>query len=190
VLADEAFATGGAETQLTTPLADHQGSARILYGGAPNSAPAVRQSVDYAPFGRITELRDSTGAPTTSALDAAFGHHGSLLDQETGLQLKGAPIFANEDERRPAFLHDPNWIAGRQRALSEHVCAQRRWLLSMPLRQIFHVIEEPGWNSHPLSVGGGLGFANNHPNDASNVLSMSCLGMPPAQRRRNPSTRS
>jgi hypothetical protein len=98
VLADQAFAASGAETQLTTPLADHQGSARILYGGAPNSAPAVRQSVDYAPFGRITELRDSTGAPTTSALDAAFGHHGSLWDQETGLQLKGAPISANEDE--------------------------------------------------------------------------------------------
>jgi RHS repeat-associated protein len=88
VLVDQAFAASGAETQLTTPLADHQGSARILYGGAPNSAPAVRQSVDYAPFGRITEIRDSTGAPTTSALDAAFGHHGSLVDPKTGLQYK------------------------------------------------------------------------------------------------------
>jgi hypothetical protein len=98
VLVDQAFATGGAETQLTTPLADHQGSPRILYGGASNAAPAVRQSVDYAPFGRITEIRDSTGAPTTSALDAAFGHRGSLWDQETGLQLKSAPISAHEDE--------------------------------------------------------------------------------------------
>jgi YD repeat-containing protein len=118
VLVDQAFATGGAETQLTTPLADHQGSPRILYGGASNTAPAVRQSVDYAPFGRVTEIRDAAGQVTTAGLDAAFGHHGSLLDQDTGLQLKGAPIFANEDERRPAFLHDPTWIAGRQHALS------------------------------------------------------------------------
>jgi RHS repeat-associated protein len=88
VLVDQAFAASGAETQLTTPLADHQGSPRILYGGAPNSAPAVRQSVDYAPFGRVTEIRDAAGQVTTSALDAAFGHHGSLVDPKTGLQYK------------------------------------------------------------------------------------------------------
>jgi YD repeat-containing protein len=64
VLVDQAFATTGAETQLTTPLADHQGSPRVRRG---DSAPAVRQSVDYAPFGRVTEVRDSAGAPTTSA---------------------------------------------------------------------------------------------------------------------------
>jgi RHS repeat-associated protein len=88
VLVDQAFATTGAETQLTTPLADHQGSPRILYGGASHSAPAVRQSVDYAPFGRVTEIRDAAGQVTTSALDAAFGHHGSLVDPKTGLQYK------------------------------------------------------------------------------------------------------
>jgi RHS repeat-associated protein len=94
VLVDQAFATTGAETQLTTPLADHQGSPRVLYGGASNTAPGVRQSVDYAPFGRITEVRDDAGAPTTAALDAAFGHHGSLQDQDTGLQLKGARWYS------------------------------------------------------------------------------------------------
>jgi RHS repeat-associated protein len=92
VVIDQAFAAGG-ET-ITTPLADHQGSPRILYGGAANSAPGVRQSVDYAPFGRITEVRDDAGAPTTADLDAAFGHHGSLQDQETGLQLKGARWYS------------------------------------------------------------------------------------------------
>jgi hypothetical protein len=105
VLVDQAFATTGAETQLTTPLSDHQGSPRILYGGLHDVAPAVRQSVDYAPFGRITEIRDDAGAPTTSALDAAFGHHGSLQDQDTGLQLKARagilPAWAGSSARTP-----------------------------------------------------------------------------------------
>jgi RHS repeat-associated protein len=42
----------------------------------------------------VTEIRDSAGAPTTADLDAAFGHHGSLQDQETGLQLKGARWYS------------------------------------------------------------------------------------------------
>jgi RHS repeat-associated protein len=114
VLVDQAFATSGAETQLTTPLADHQGSPRILYGGASNSAPAVRQSVDYAPFGRVTEIRDAAGQVTTSALDAAFGHHGSLLDQDTGLQLKGARWYSADLGRFVSVdpIHDgSNWYA-------------------------------------------------------------------------------
>jgi RHS repeat-associated protein len=53
-------------------------------------AAYVRQSVDYAPFGSVSAVRDAAGAPTTAALDTAFAHHGSIVDPATGLQLKGA----------------------------------------------------------------------------------------------------
>ena len=91
VLFDQAFNALGQETALKLPLGDHQNSTRVVLDGL---AGTVKQSVDYAPFGRVTAVRDANGAPTTAAVDTVFTHHGSLTDAATGLQLKGARWYS------------------------------------------------------------------------------------------------
>jgi RHS repeat-associated protein len=101
VLFDQVFdATGSqglqGEQDLLLPLGDHQHSTRVVLGNVPDGATSVRQSLDYAQFGRITAIRDAAGtlvvdgagAPQLSAIVTASAHHGSLLDVTTGLQLK------------------------------------------------------------------------------------------------------
>jgi RHS repeat-associated protein len=93
---DQAFSSLGQATSLLEPLGDHQNSTRVILGHASNDvgATSVRQSIDYAPFGSITAIKDSSGQSTTAALDTVFGHHGSLTDGATGLQLKGARWYS------------------------------------------------------------------------------------------------
>jgi RHS repeat-associated protein len=100
VLFDQVFnATGSqglqGEQDLLLPLGDHQHSTRVVLAHDAGDVLYVRQSLDYAQFGRVTAIRDAAGAlvqaggaPDLSAIVTAFAHHGSLLDVATGLQLK------------------------------------------------------------------------------------------------------
>jgi RHS repeat-associated protein len=108
VLFDQVFdATGSqglqGEQDLLLPLGDHQHSTRLVVGPAASGGSLeIRQSLDYAQFGRVTAIRDAAGAlvqdgqgnPDLSALDTVFAHHGSMLDGTTGLQLKAARWYS------------------------------------------------------------------------------------------------
>jgi RHS repeat-associated protein len=52
-------------------------------------ATYVRQSLDYAQFGRITATLGANGLADTGGIVTVYAHHGSLLDAATGLQRKG-----------------------------------------------------------------------------------------------------
>jgi RHS repeat-associated protein len=76
-----------------------------------NDATYVRQSLDYAQFGRVTATLGATGLADSTGVVTAFAHHGSLLDAATGLQRKGerwySPDlgrFVSEDPRVAAVL--------------------------------------------------------------------------------------
>jgi RHS repeat-associated protein len=93
VLFDQVFdATGSqglqGEQDLLLPLGDHQHSTRVVLAHDVSDATYVRQSLDYAQFGRVTATLGANGAPDSTGVVTAFAHHGSLLDVATGLQLK------------------------------------------------------------------------------------------------------
>jgi RHS repeat-associated protein len=90
---DQAFNSLGQETALLAPLGDHQNSTRVVAGNAPNGAVSIRQSLNYTPFGRASEILDANGQQVY-ALDTVFTHHGSIADPRTGLQLKGARWYS------------------------------------------------------------------------------------------------
>jgi RHS repeat-associated protein len=102
------------EVDLRLPLMDHQNSTRLVLGHDAVDSAFIRQSVDYAPFGQVTAVRDAAGALTTAALDTAFAHHGSVQDPGTKLQLKGARWYSPDLGR--FVSEDPiedgaNWYA-------------------------------------------------------------------------------
>lgn len=92
-LMDQLFHTIGANqgemSDLLFPLGDHQHSTRLVLDA--DDALAVRQTVEYTPFGEVDSVHDSLGVnDPTKALDTAFAHHGSVQDETTGLSHKAA----------------------------------------------------------------------------------------------------
>ncbi len=77
------------EVDLLLPLGDHQHSTRVVLAHDANDATYVRQSLDYAQFGRVTATLGAGGLADSTGVVTAFAHHGSLLDEATGLQRKG-----------------------------------------------------------------------------------------------------
>ena len=119
VLFDQVFdATGNpalqSEQDLLLPLGDHQHSTRVVLAHDANDATYVRQSLDYAQFGRVTATLGANGLADSTGVVTLFTHHGSLLDAATGLQQKGERWYSPDLGR---FLsEDPiqdgsNWYA-------------------------------------------------------------------------------
>ena len=77
-----------AETDLLVPLGDHQHSTRVVLAHDANDATYVRQSLDYAQFGRVTATLGANGLADSTGMVTAYAHHGSVTDVATGLQLK------------------------------------------------------------------------------------------------------
>ncbi len=77
------------EQDLVLPLGGHQHSTRVVLAHDFQDATYVRQSLDYAQFGRVTATLGAGGPADSTGVVTAFAHHGSLLDAATGLQLKG-----------------------------------------------------------------------------------------------------
>jgi RHS repeat-associated protein len=77
------------EQDLLLPLGDHQHSTRVVLAHDFQDATYVRQSLDYAQFGRVTATLGANGLADTGGIVTVYAHHGSLLDVQTGLQLKG-----------------------------------------------------------------------------------------------------
>jgi RHS repeat-associated protein len=76
------------EVDLLIPLGDHQHSTRVVLAHDFQDATYVRQSLDYAQFGRVTATLGANGLAETSGIVTVIGHHGSITDAATGLQLK------------------------------------------------------------------------------------------------------
>src|SRR5690606_38023593 len=77
------------EQDLLLLLGDHQHTTRVVLAHDANDATYVRQSIDYAQFGRVTATLGANGLADSTGLVTLFTHHGSLLDAATGLQQKG-----------------------------------------------------------------------------------------------------
>jgi len=75
-------------------LGDHQHSTRVVLAHEATDATYVRQSLDYAQFGRVTATLGANGLADATGVVTAFAHHGSLLDAATGLQLKAARWYS------------------------------------------------------------------------------------------------
>ncbi len=99
-LFDQAFSGYGAptlqlETDLRLPVSDHQNSTRVVMGHSylADHILYVRQSIDYDPFGRVREVvRENAQSPAPlpiDDLDTIFAHHGSIIDPDSELYLKG-----------------------------------------------------------------------------------------------------
>jgi len=95
-------------------LGDHQHSTRVVLAHDFQDATYVRQSIDYAQFGRVTATLGANGLADATGVVTAFAHHGSLLDAATGLQQKGERWYSPDLGR--FISEDPiqdgsNWYA-------------------------------------------------------------------------------
>ncbi len=121
LLFDQVFSSVGQQTDLKLPLGDHQNSTRIVLDGDDLSNPmSVRQTIDYAAFGRVAKIRDAAaqplvngaGEPNLAALDTVFGYDGEAIDRETGLVEMGARWYSPDMGRflsEDPSQDDVNW---------------------------------------------------------------------------------
>ncbi|WP_428304807.1 RHS repeat-associated core domain-containing protein [Lacipirellula sp.] len=84
------------QVDVLMPMGDHQNSTRIVLGLdlIEGSEIYLRETIDYAAFGRVTSIIGSDGVSIGLISSATFGHHGDLFDTATGLQLKGARWYS------------------------------------------------------------------------------------------------